>query len=322
MAMARNPDIREEVQHYIDSLIAAYELSDPEKGAESELGKIEQARLAINIWWKLYDRLLLWAQAHMTGYAMTSNMPELTAFINENTGKDLTENCHILEQLGYIYTHNPLNTNHPDYNYAQKLLEDFDAAADENNFDEFGSPPDYLHAVAFRFLVNELLMSTGANSSYWRFPLQRSLRALNEGEADAIAAPIKGRHGRPYFLQQWKLEALGQVYFRVGRGMKKHRAIKEVADKICQSTDTIRDWEKGFKNNSDYRVHLICCELAGQYEDQIKDGSINSIENFNSYPIHRGLNYLQHAKHLYSALSDRDLNEIRERILEHRLPPK
>ena len=58
--------------------------------------------------------------------------------------------------------------------------------------------------------------------------------------------PVR-KTGAPFALGEWKLEALLQIFYRVGKGMKKYRALELVSEAIGQSADTIRDWEKGAK---------------------------------------------------------------------------
>jgi hypothetical protein len=55
--------------------------------------------------------------------------------------------------------------------------------------------------------------------------------------------PVR-KTGAPFALGEWKLEALLQIFYRVGKGMKKYRALEVVSEAIGQSVDTIRDWKK------------------------------------------------------------------------------
>ena len=57
--MLRNPDIREEISGIIDVLVELYYETDPAKGEESEYGKLETARQAVEKFWYLFGRLLL-----------------------------------------------------------------------------------------------------------------------------------------------------------------------------------------------------------------------------------------------------------------------
>ena len=59
--MARSSDIRDYVDGYIDTLLRLYEITDPKLGADGEVGKLETARKAIEVFWHLHDKLLVWA---------------------------------------------------------------------------------------------------------------------------------------------------------------------------------------------------------------------------------------------------------------------
>jgi hypothetical protein len=120
---------------------------------------------------------------------------------------------------------------------------------------------------AKRALIRELLMSRCADNSYWRFDLQDSLAALNEGEVDELACPSPGkRHGLPFSLKRWELEAVRQVRFRVGRGYKKYRALEEVGKAIGQSPEALRTWEKELEKSCDRSIDLYSSELADMYD--------------------------------------------------------
>jgi len=192
--------------------------------------KHEFAGLAIEKFWYMHGKLLSWAQAHMTGYSILSENPKLVRFLEKKLGYELTEDSHILEQIGLLYNYNPPDSDDEALCQALALLEEFNA---ENPGDE----ELILTPNAQRRLIRELLMSRCADNSYWRFDLQHSLGALNEGEVDDLARPSPGRHqGLPYSLNRWKLEALRQVRFRVGKGYKKYRALEEVWAKSGSST--------------------------------------------------------------------------------------
>src|SRR4029077_20214327 len=78
------------------------------------------------------------------------------------------------------------------------------------------------------------------------------------------------RQGLPFSLNRWKLEALRQVRFRVGRGYKKYRALEEVGAAIGQSPEALRTWEKELEKSRDRCVDLYCSELAGRCDQHFQ----------------------------------------------------
>jgi hypothetical protein len=162
-------------------------------------------------------------------------------------------------------------------------------------------------------------MSRCADNSYWRHGLQHSLRALNEGEVDELAQPSPGRHqGLPYSLNRWKLEALRQVRFRVGKGYKKYRALEEVGAAIGQSPEALRAWEKDLERSKDRSIDLYCSELAGRYDGYFRGEASGQTPDKEEYASHRGLNDFDHARYLHQEITERDLQEIRDRIRHYR----
>ncbi len=317
--MARDPEIREYIHLYLDVLFELYEESDPSLGEASEDGKLARARHAIEVWWRLHDKLMVWAQAHLTGHSICMHTPELTDFLNRELQTEITEDSHILEQIGLLYSCNPPDDCDPDLLRAEDLIEEFKKEAAENDFPAPGEEVELLTTTALRTLVRELLVSRSANSSYWRFELQTSLAALNEGEVRGMSSPArKKRQGQPYSLKQWKLHAIRQVYFRIGKGMKKYRALEEVGRGINQSTETLRDWEKGLRQSKDYKVDLCCCELAGRFQNELKKGHYTSIPDYEEFGSHRGVDAVDRADILLRLIEGGSLEEIRTMIAKYR----
>ena len=141
---------------------------------------------------------------------------------------------------------------------------------------------------------------------------------MNHGQTEELLRPMPIRKtGAPFALSEWKLEALLQIFYRVGKGMKKYRALEVVSEAIGQSADTIRDWEKSAKFDEDYSNELKCAELAGRYSDKFK--------NFDELPIgfpdhgtYRGKPLMQIAFDLAKVIERRTFFEIAENILKFR----
>src|SRR5271157_2568728 len=229
--MARLDDLDDRIDGYLRFLKEVYYETDPNKGQDAETAKHELAQLAIERFWYLHGKLLSWAQAHMTGYCILSENPKLVGFLEEKLGYEINEDSHVLEHIGLQYNYNPPDDEDNNLKQTLALLEEFNA---QNPGDE----ELILTPSAICATIRELLMSRCADNSYWRHDLQHSLAALNEGEVDELAQPSPGRHqGLPFSLNRWKLEALRQVRFRVGKGYKKYRALEEVGKAIGQSPE-------------------------------------------------------------------------------------
>jgi hypothetical protein len=310
--MARLNDLDDWIDVYLRYLKEAYYETDPNKGEDGEIAKHELAGLAIEKFWYLHGKLLSWAQAHMTGYSILSENPKLVSFLETKLGYEITEDSHILEQIGLVYNYNPPDREDKALNDAGALLEEFNA---QNPGDE----ELILTPNALRRLISELLMSRCADNSYWRHDLQHSMGALNEGEVDELAQPSPGRHqGLPASLNRWKLEALRQVRFRIGQGYKKYRALEEVGKAIGQSPEALRPWEKELERSRDRSVDLYCSELAGRYDQHFQGIENVEIPEAETDIRHRGLSNFEHAKYLHKVITDRQLPEIRDRIRHYR----
>ena len=97
--MARELDIREYVDGCIDTLLRLYDETDPKLSRESELAEHELAQKAVEVFWYLHVKLLVWAQAHLTGYSILSENPELVGYLEDKLGEEITEDSHVLEQI-------------------------------------------------------------------------------------------------------------------------------------------------------------------------------------------------------------------------------
>ncbi len=310
--MARLEDLDNWIDTYLQSLKDVYSETDPKRGGDSEIAKHELAQLAIENFWYLHGKLLSWAQAHMTGYAILSNNPQLVSFLEQQLGYQLNEDSHALEQIGLLYNFNPPDDRDPDLYRMKSLLEQFKSS--QTGGDEILFTPS-----AMRRFIYELLMSRCADNSYWRHNLQHSLAALNEGEVDELASPSVGRRqGLPYSLNRWKLEALRQVRFRVGLGYKKYRALEDVGNAIGQSSETLRSWEKDLEKSIDRSVDLYCSELAGIHDRYFKGDEALPAPPEDDFEFHRGLSHLEHARYLHRSITERDFNDIKENIRRYR----
>lgn len=149
----------------------------------------------------------------------------------------------------------------------------------------------------------------------------RTLAALNEGEADELARPSPGkRQGLPFSLNRWKLEALRQVRFRVGKGYKKYRALEEVGQAIGQSSEALRTWEKELEKSRDRFIDLYCSELAGIYNQYFRGLEKITIPETENNVFHRGISNFERAGYLHREITETKMDEIREKIKHYRNP--
>jgi hypothetical protein len=292
----RRPDILQYCEQYLNSLTKLYETTDPARGEVSELGKLEAARQAISIWWYLWGELLLWAQSHLAGYEMLKSHPELRERLEKRLGASLTVDSHALEYVGLYSSWNHVDDSDPMLTAIHEIM--------EKEFELTVSDPP------LRPIIRELLVSRSANSSFWRFPLQQALFALEFGEVDELVKPSTiRRQGKPVALYRWKLLALSHARFLMGKGLKKYKALEKVAQNVGQSVETLRSWEKAYSFDDDFMMGLRAAELAGELEEVLDTGRRmdDIIEEY-------GQEYFRHSSDIEYA--KRTLDELRATPLE------
>ena len=230
-ASQRRPNILRHCEQYIKDLVKLYDRTDPARGPNAEEGKLEAARQAIPIWWYLWGELMLWAQSHLAGYEVLKSHPELLERIEKRLGASLTVDSHAVEYVGVYFSWNHVEDRDPMLAAIHEIMErEFEITK--------GDPP-------LRPIIRELLVSRSANSSFWRFPLQHALFALDLGEVDELVKPSEiRRQGSPVALYGWKLLALSHARYLMGKGLKKYKAMEKVAESVGQSVETLRSWEK------------------------------------------------------------------------------
>ncbi len=297
-ASQRWPDIRAHIDRYIQSLIKLYEETDPVKGEASEEDKLERARQAISIWWYLYGELLLWAQSQMAGYEFGRSNPNFMENLSKALGHEITVDSHALEYIGLGWSWNRVNYDDPMMEKVEAVMEKFKASMDER---------------AIRSLIRELLTSRSANSSFWRFELQSALFALNIGHVDEIfkPEPIR-RQGDPLQLFFCKLMALRHVYFHIGKGLKKYRALQMVADELGQSAETLRSWEKLISSDDDLMMELEWSSLAGELESDLDKHSVPELIKLYGAQYYRHTADIEYAVQALKLIRSTPLKEIRD----------
>jgi hypothetical protein len=300
----RDPDIRRTVSRYIDSLIRLYEETDPAQGPASEENKLEYARQAISIWWYLFGELLLWAQSHIAGYEIGRSNPDFIHKLAKTFGREIDVDSHVLEYVGLGFSWNRVNYDDPTMEKVEEVMEKEKPAMDD---------------PALRSLIRELLVSRSANSSFWRFPLKDALFALNVGHVEDLVRPEPiRRQGNPVQLLNCKMMALRHVYYHIGRGLKKYRALQLVGDELGQSPETLRSWEKSIIGDEDFMVALVGAKLAGELETEIDKYSIKELTEKYGAQYHRHTSDLEYAKFILASIRSSPLKRIRDGLRYNR----
>jgi hypothetical protein len=283
-------------------------MTDPARGSASEELKLEHARTAIEIWWYLFGDLLLWAQSQIAGYEYLRAHQDFSEKLSKKFRCDISMNSHILEYVGLTFSHNCVD-------YEDPLLRQVESAMAKYNVDIEGAPK--------RYLIRELLASRSANSSFWRFELQSALFALNLGHVEDILKPVPvRRQGDPIQLLNWKVRALQHVYFHVGKGMKKHRALQVVGNSLGQSTETLRSWEKFIDGDEDMMMELHAAKIAGEFEGDFDRYLDEEIIKRHGAEWHRNMSDIEFARIALKQIRSTSLDAIRAGIRSTRAGKK
>jgi hypothetical protein len=241
---------------------------------------------------------MLWAQSQLVGHEYCRADPKFTQRLSALLGHKITEDSHALEYIGLGYSWNHVNCDDP------MLLQIHDAMEKYS----FG-----LDNTAVRNLIKELLRSTSANSSFWRFELKSALYALNFGKVTDLFEPASTRRqGDPLQLLHWKVMALQHVHFHLGKGQKKYRALHLVSDALGQSTETLRSWEKIILQDDDLEVLLGSTRLAGQLESEIDNLPLPKLIELHAAGYHRHTSDVEYAKHALAAIRSNPLKIVRD----------
>jgi len=308
--MARSKSIREDVQFYIDILFDLYDQTDPDLGEESAYNKTEVANYAIEVWWRLHGKLMAWTQNHTVGHAIMTENPEFSNWFQKTLGRDVDEDGHELEYIGWQY--NWLNMPEANNDIHKEVSGLLEYIIDERLPQPTSEP---LNDKAIRRLIYELLMSRSADNSFWRFELQNSLLALNYGEVRPLVRPDpQKKQGRAFSLRMAKASAVEAVYFLTGKGLKKYIALEEVGNGIGQSPETLRSWEKQLMLDRDFNFRFSCAELAGVYCEELMSKDWSKIPEEEEFRKMRGMNMLDFSSNIVENLNNKNYSKIKEEI--------
>ena len=302
---------------WLDALVRNYKDTDPALGEASEERKLELARQAIELWWYVYRHLMLWAQSQIVGFEWARKNPKDLAKIAKALQiPHVHEDSHLLEYIGLMHVYNVVNDKDPFYTKVAEIMEKADWELDD---------------VTLRRVIRELLVSRSTESSFWRFPLQTALYALNLGEVQAIVRPVsKKRQGSAISLIRWKTLALSHVHFQIGKGIKKYVALNNVANALGQSTETLRGWEKSLLADIDLADNLYASRAAGVYLAELEEVDAGKIigskrdhleEEIGQYRF-RNMSLFYRARAQFDELKGNPLESVRSGLLESRKPIK
>ena len=229
------------------------------------------AHKAIRVWWSLYDTLVYWAQCELIGRDILEQHPaQLTMWQDMNHGHDVRTEANFAQLLGDAFSR---GGRVGDVRMAELL-------------DRVGRERlDLLLALAATGLdapgafAEAFANGPGPNNTYLRDELRSGLvPGKEEEEDDTDGDTVAGK-------TKWKLEALRQVRFLVGSGVRKTAAQKQVGEAINHSIDDLQRWERDAVKFSDFENDLFCTELAGEFAQHFLSSHYSSIPNHRNYGI-------------------------------------
>jgi hypothetical protein len=223
----KNSDaIRHKVGEILEELIELYEKTDPALGKKSERFKYSRALKTLSLCNRITENFSSWAENQIFGELHFRNMGL----------KNHTADSHLNERGNYkVYQHRDLI-------YMKPLR---------------------LDAERYReFIATVLDAYSGPFRNNWKKSLSKELIALNEGEAQFITTPSdKGGQGRSYTLRFLRFISVAYVYYFVGKGMAKHKALEHVGSIVGASPETLRDWDKNILPQFGSRKHIHAIAL-------------------------------------------------------------
>jgi hypothetical protein len=300
--LSRQLDAGAKMRPLIDRLVELHRVTDPHT---SELGPEQKgayAREAIRIWWKIYDRLLFWAQCELVGQDLMRQRPGLLAIWRDRSHFDATAERHFAEALGYRFSIGG--------RVSRRRREELVNVVGEDQLEllKFLAKTGLSEPGKF---VEELFLREDTGNRYLRAELRRGvgrdgpMPSLTEMDLDPEEVVV------PAGKTQWKLEALRQVRFLVGRGRKKIAALSEVAEAISHPIDALQEWERDLVKFSDYENDLYCAELVGEFEDHFRASHYSNIRNYRHYGSFEGVLNMERAANLARKMRHVRIADIR-----------
>jgi DNA-binding transcriptional regulator YiaG len=207
----------------IDQLRDLERKTDPKNGVKSAKGKNLAARDALKIAGDLVNALAGWALDHQAGLAL----------------KDLKSV--------------PLSTaeppEHPDHSNA--LPSDDDHRHEwygRNWVGRLGSGFDIDPIVGRKWLINLVCANPGIFNLELMLMTMSALEACDYGEIHPMLKATKKGRKVNWTILRLQMRAITLVKKRETHGMKKFKALQEVADAFGVSVDTVRTWERRLRS--------------------------------------------------------------------------
>jgi hypothetical protein len=199
------------VASLIDKLSELERKTNPEGGARTAKRKDLAAFRALQTAGKLVNALAGWALDHQAGLA--------------------------LKKLRFLPLQPSGTRTHADYLRAS-------ASVDDHQHERNGGSLTAIEPlVARRLLINLLCANPGGFHGGLRRIAVTALEALDYDEIQPFLKSDPNSRKVNLTVLRLQLRAIELVEYRVSRGTKKIVALKEVADALCVSTDTIRSWK-------------------------------------------------------------------------------
>ena len=213
----RNESERDKyVAGLIDQLHDFERKTDPKLGARSAKGKNSAAIEALRIASDLVNALAGWALDHQAGLALKEQNVQLsmskTPEHRDSSNVRATDDHHRLEWQGRNWI-GRLGAGPIDPIVARKWL------------------MKLVRGLFSIFNLELMLMTLSA------------LEACDYGEIQPLLGATKKGRKVDWTILQLQLKAIGLVSYRQGRGVKKLKALQEVAEAFGVSVDTLRAWE-------------------------------------------------------------------------------
>lgn len=197
----------------IDRLDSLEKKTRPSSGASSAEGKDFAAFEALKYAGKLVEYVAGWAIEHQIGLAADGRK---------------------------FVPRQPSGTqNHPQYLSELSLV-------DSHAYEKAGPlqrQTDLGPSGERKCLINVLRANPGAIPPWLLAKLTESLEALDYGEVQPILSPVNSGRKLDLTLLRLQLKALALVAYRHKLGLKKEKAVEQVADTLGASPNTLLSWE-------------------------------------------------------------------------------
>lgn len=324
------------VQAYVRNLQKLKYETEPFGKGDTHVEKDKKAFEALDIFWFLQSKTVLWAQAHIAGRIILRHYADLKALIEKERNTSISANSHINELVGSFFIKSPFMysrwtdydsddealskslwfspPSQEEYNVVRTLVREYISSADLVSEEvpdmEVLLSPEVLRDISF-----ELLRSRNAENVFWLAPLSELLQQLNAGYVGRNATPTKKKsQGNAHEVQACKLQAVLHVNFGAGEGRKKEALFREIGRAIGRDAETVRGWEKAAKRDPNSKAMIEIAKLAGSYKCELQRKPFNEIEGFQKHGTFRDGYCLEIAQKLLKDFLKPDYDDLRAKL--------